>query len=32
MNKEFVELYLGGYHISKSRNRKTDYDRQIKKD
>ena len=32
MNKKFVELYLDRYHIGKSRNRKTEYDRQIKKD
>lgn len=32
MNKKFVELYLDRYHIGKSRNRKTEYDGQIKKD
>ena len=32
MNKKFVELYLDGYHIGKSRDNKIDYDRQIKKD
>lgn len=32
MNNEFVELYLEWYHISNSRNRKTEYDGQIKKD